>query len=55
MASLLSIFVPESLGHKLPDSIEDAKKMADHQKPFWKWYSSQELRDKILDNQHIES
>ena len=45
LASMASIFVPESLGHPLPDTLEDAAQFGT--KSFWSCWSRKKLEDEI--------
>jgi len=36
IGSLLTLLLPETLGSKLPETLEDVEKMKANQKPFWK-------------------
>ena len=45
MASIASIFVPESLGHPLPDTLADAAKLGT--KPFWSCWSRKKMEEEI--------
>ena len=45
LASVASIFVPESLGHPLPDTLEEAAQFGT--KPFWSCWSRKKLEDEI--------
>ena len=41
----ISTFLPESLGHPLPDTVEEAGKMGT--KPFWSCWSSSRLQEEV--------
>ena len=41
----VSFFLPESLGHPLPDTIEEAARMG--RKPFCECWSAQRLREEV--------
>ena len=45
VASVASIFVPESLGHPLPDTLEEAAQFGT--KSFWSCWSRKRLEDEI--------
>ena len=45
VASMASIFVPESLGHPLPDTLEEAAQFGT--KSFWSCWSRKKLEDEI--------
>ena len=45
MASMSSIFLPESLGHPLPDTLAEAARLG--HKPFWKCWSRKKLEQEI--------
>ena len=42
-----SVFLPESLGHPLPDTMQDADDMNKHSKPIFSWWSKQKLEKNI--------
>ena len=42
-----SVFLPESLGHPLPDTMQDADDMNKHSKPIFSWWSKEELEKNI--------
>ena len=45
MASMSSIFLPESLGHPLPDTLAEAARLG--HKPFWTCWSRKKLEQEI--------
>lgn len=45
LAAMASIFVPESLGHPLPDTIEEASRLGT--KSFWSCWSRQTLQAEV--------
>lgn len=49
---VISAFLPESLGHPLPDTIRDAEEMNKKSKSLFSWWSSKELKKNIERRQH---
>ena len=48
---IISVFLPESLGHPLPDTIQDAEEMNEKVKSIFTWWSSAELKINIAKRQ----
>ena len=44
IGTILSIFLPESLGHPLPDTLEEAAEMNERGKSFLSCWSSDDLK-----------
>ena len=47
MGCITSILLPETLGHPLPDTLEDAAEMNKNSKSIFSWWSSKELKINI--------
>ena len=45
LGALASIFLPESLGHPLPDTVDEAAKLGT--KKFWSCWSRQKLENEV--------
>ena len=50
LASFLAVFVPESLGHPLPDNLQDVERMNSNKKDFWSYWSTGKLRTVLREN-----
>ena len=47
LAAIVSVFLPESLGHPLPDTLEDAAKLASQSKSMWSCWSRSKLAEEV--------
>ena len=44
LGGLLAVFLPETLGAKLPEKISEIKFLYANPKPWWKWISKSQLK-----------
>ena len=44
LAGILAIFLPETLGASLPETIHEVKLLFSNSKKWWKWVSKEELK-----------
>ena len=45
LGGLLAVFLPETLGAKLPEKISEIKSLYANPKPWWKWISKSHLKN----------
>ncbi len=50
----ISFFLPETLGHPLPDTVSEAAHCANHpSKGLWVWWSKQRLHQEVDKNKDL--